>query len=284
MPPAPSSRRRFIAGTLAAAAALAARAAAAQDKPIINPPALLENEAGGYRVLPAGQVFCGGVMPLACHEIVHVLLRPWVPLGNAWDVIDLYLKTQDRPIQALCGMELRVPEQMTMDGFRAFNAPYVEELAKRKLILGRYSAVCRTNVAPAAGAPKEAVVHAFSYCATSSFTGKTFCVSGTADIDPRGRIVAEGDTSPAGMRKRLQHCIEVISQRLAELDLEWSDATHIDLCLIRDIDDLLGSLLVPAVQGAAARGIRVHHARPPIVGSEVELECRGVQREVVLGV
>jgi hypothetical protein len=278
----PRSRRSFIAGSLAAGLALAARATAAQDKPIINPPALLENEAGGYRVLPAGQVFCGGVVPLEGHEIVHVLLRPWAPLNGAWSLIERHLNSEGRPVQALCGMELRVPAQLTMDGFRAFNAPYVEELAKRELMLGRYSAVCRTNVAPAAGAPKEAVVHAFSYCARSSTTGRTFCVSGTADIDARGRIVAEGDTTPAGMRKRLEHCIEVISQRLAELQLDWADASHTDLCVARDIDELLGSLLVPAVGPAAARGIRVHHARPPIVGTEVELECRGVRREVVL--
>jgi hypothetical protein len=279
----PGSRRRFMSRSLAAALALAARAAPAQDKPIINPPALLENEAGGYRVLPAGQVFCGGVLPADGHEIVHVLLRPWVPLASAWGLIESHLQSQGRPVQALCGMELRIPAQLSMDGFRAFNAPYVEELAKRELVLGRYSAVCRTNVAPAAGAPKEAVVHAFSYATPSGVKGRTFCVSGTADIDPRGRIVAEGDTSPSGMRRRLEHCIEVISGRLAELGLEWSDATHIDLCVARDIDDALGSVLVPAVGTSAGRGIRLHYARPPIVGAEVELECRGVQREVVLG-
>jgi hypothetical protein len=36
------------------------------------------------------------------------------------------------------------------------------------------------------------------------------------------------------------------------------------------------------LQGAAARGLRVHFARPPIVDSEVELETRGVHRELVL--
>jgi hypothetical protein len=44
----------------------------------------------------------------------------------------------------------------------------------------------------------------------------------------------------------------------------------------------LDGVVVPGLQGAAIRGIRVHLARPPIIGSEVELECRGVRREIVV--
>jgi hypothetical protein len=276
-------RRRFLAGSLAAGLALAARIPSAQDKPIVNAPALLENEPGGYRVLPAGQVFCGGVIPVEGHEIVHVLFSPWVPLASAWGVIEAHLKREGRPIQALCGMELRIPEQLTPEGFRAFNAPYIEELRKRDLIIGTYSAVCRTNVAPASDAPTRPMVHAFSYCARSGTANRTFCLSGTADIDARGNIVAGDDVSPTGMRKRLQHCVDVLTERLAQLEVAWIDATHIDLCVVRDIDEMLGSLVVPGLQGSAARGVRVHHARPPIIGAEVELECRGVRREIVLG-
>ena len=135
---------------------------------------------------------------------------------------------------------------------------------------------------PAHDAPKEASLHAFSYCVPSEHQGATFCVSGAADIDQRGKIVAEGDISPTGMKLRLQHCVDVITERLAELELEWRAATHIDLCVAQDIPGLLGGVVVPGLQGAAARGIRVHLARPPIIGSEAELECRGVRREIVL--
>lgn len=277
-----ADRRRFLMRSVAAALSVAAGAAFGQNKPIINPPALLPNEAGGYRVLPAGTTFCGGVTPLEGYEVVHALFRPWVPLARAWGTIEAHLKSLGRPVQALCGMELRTPEQLTVEGFRNFNAPYIEELRKRELILGRYSAVCRTNVVPMIDAPKEPMVHAFSYTIASTSKVRTFCVSGTADINERGKIVAEGDVSPAGMRLRMQHCVDVITERLAQLELEWVDATHIDLCVVRDIDDLIGSLMVPGLEGAAARGIRVHHARPPIIGTEVELECRGVRQEVVL--
>lgn len=279
-PAAASSRRRFLTGAAAMAAAtlLAAPARAAR----VNPPALLDNPAGGYRVLPAGGVFCGGVIPLEGYEIVHVLLQPWIPLDRAWSFIESYLKGLGRPVQALCGMELRIPRQLTLEAFRAFNRPYAEQLAKWNLMLGPYSAVCRTNVVPALDVPSEPSVHAFSCCLPSDAKGSTFCVSGTADIDARGQIIAAGDVSPAGMKQRLQYCVEVITERLAMLELDWSDATHIDLCVVEDIPGSMASVVVPGLQGAATRGIRVHHARPPIVGSEVELECRGCRRELVV--
>jgi hypothetical protein len=249
----------------------------------INPPALIDNEAGGYVVLPAGGVFCGGVLPMPGREIVHALFKPFIPLQDAWGLIEAYLKSQGLPVQALCGMELRTPQQLTFEGFRAFNAPYTEQLRKWDLVLGNYSAVCRTNVVPALDTPRAPSVHAFSYCAPASGAGTTFCVSGTADIDSRGKIVAEGDVSPAGMRKRIEHCFEVITERLAMLELDWTAATHIDLCVVHDLPGLMEAVVVPGLQGAAARGVRVHFARPPIIGAEVELECRGVRREIVLG-
>jgi hypothetical protein len=275
------TRRRLLARALALASLpTVSRLVAAAE--IVNPPALLANEAGSYRILPAGTVFCGGAIPLAGHEIVHALVSPWVPLKDGYGFIESYLKSIGRPVQALCGMELRSPQQMTLEGFRTFNAPYVEQLTKWDLLLGRYSAVCRTNVVPARDAPKEASLHAFSYCVPSDYQGVTFCISGTADIDQRGKIVAEGDVSSAGMKQRLQYCVDVITERLAQLELAWSSVTHTDLCVAQDIPGLLDGVVVPGLQGAAARGIRVHLARPPIIGSEVELECRGVRREIVV--
>jgi hypothetical protein len=114
--------------------------------------------------------------------------------------------------------------------------------------------------------------------------GSTFCVSGTADIGPGGKIIAQGDASKEGMKQKLDYVIGVITGRLGRLGLSWADATHTDLCFTRDIGDLMESVVVPGLRGAAARGLRVHFARPPIVDSEVELETRGVHRELVLRV
>lgn len=274
------ARRRFLAWGVALAATASIpfrpRAAAAQVADFID------NRPGGYRFLPSGQVFNAGALPLPGHEIVHVLFNPWVPLDRAWGVIDGALRQAGRPPQALCGMELRIPQQLTVEDFRAFNAPYVEQLGKWGLAFGGFSAVSRTNVAVLLDAPSVPSVHAFSYAAPSEHKAATFCVSGTADIGPDGTIIAQGDVSTEGMKRKLEHVIGVITDRLGRLGLSWADATHTDLCLARDIGDLMQTVIVPGLRGAAARGLRVHFARPPIVDSEVELETRGVRRELVL--
>ena len=266
-PVALPSRRRFLAASAALAAAplLARRALAAR----INPPALLENLEGGYRVLPAGGVFCGGVTPLGRSRD---RARPGRAPGSRSRTpgassrrICKGLAARSRPCAAWsCASPSSSPSKRSAPSI----SPTAEQLTKWKLVLGPYSAVCRTNVVPAKDAPAEPVVHAFSYCVPSDYSGTTFCVSGTADIDARGQIVAAGDVSPAGMKLRLQHCVDVITERLAMLDLTWSEATHIDLCVAQDIPGLMAAVVVPGLQGAAARGIRVHFARPPIVGTE----------------
>jgi hypothetical protein len=274
----PVSRRRFI-----AAAGIAAAGALLRPRIVLSAgAAFITNEPGGYRFLPAGAVFNSGAVALPGHEIVHVLFSPWVPLDQAWDVIAKTLRDGGRPREALCGMELRIPRQLTFEGFRAFNAPYIEQLKRWKLVFGEFSAVSRTNVAPL-DAPEVPSVHAFSYAARADARATTFCVSGTADIDAKQQIVARGDVSREGMKQKLQYVIDVITDRLAKLGLSWADATHTDLCLAQDTGDLLETLVLPAMKGAGSRGLRLHLARPPILEAEVELETRGVRRELVLG-
>jgi hypothetical protein len=148
-------------------------------------------------------------------------------------------------------------------------------------VSGEYSAVSRTNVAPV-DAPQEPSVHAFSYAVRAGHRGTTFCVSGTADIDPDANIIAQGDVSREGMKQKLEYVIGVITQRLSRLGLSWADATHTDLCVAQDLGDLMETVVMPGLRGAGSRGLRLHLARPPIIDAEVELETRGVRRELVI--
>ena len=274
-----AGRRRFLQHlSLLAAPLLIADARAVR----VNPPALLDVEAGHYQVVPAGQVFCAGVLPMEGYEVVHALLRPRLPLLAGYAFIEGYLKTLGLPVQAVCGMELRMPAPMTFEAFREFNGPYVEQLRKWDLLLGPYSAVCRTNVAPALNPPAEPVLHAFSYVAPARGRATTFCVSGTADIDPRGKVVAAGSTAPAAMQEKIHYVLDVIGERLSEMGLAWDDVTHVDFYFAVDVPDIWGSIILPAIGNAALGGVRLHYARPPIVGAEVELEAKGLARELTL--
>jgi len=165
---------------------------------------------------------------------MRVQLRPWLPLERAYAFIEEYLKNVGRPVQAFCGIEMRVPARLTFDQWSTFNVPYLEQLRKWGLMHGALSGVCRSNIALALHPPATTSVCAFSYTAPSSAPGATFCLSGTADIGPDG-IIAEGDTSPPAMQKRDRYTIDVIGSSLEKLGFSWQDTTQIAIFHVHDI-------------------------------------------------
>lgn len=244
-----------------------------------TPSALLDNRSGAYKALPGGSVYCAGVLPYEGFEVVRVLLRPWLPVERAYAFIEGHLKRIGRPVQALCGMELRVPAPLTFEQWSSFNVPYLEQLRKWGLMFGDYSGVCRSNIALALRPPETTSVCAFAYTAPTSAKGISFHLSGTADIDPSGKIIAEGDAGAAAMQKRARYTIEAVGATLAKLHVSWQDTTQIAIFHVADIPGLWGPTLLGALGEAVRSGVLVHHARPPLVGAEVELEARAVRQE-----
>jgi len=267
------SRRRFIGG-VAATAASAAAPVLAQGKGFLVRP------GGGFRFLPGSPVFAGGAVAEPGFAIVHVLLSQWLPLAQGYGLVERYLKERDRPIQALCGMQLRLPRQLDADGFTAFNIPYVAKLTEWGVVENRMNPVSRTNVAPAAAAPAEPSLHAFTYTIPYAGSARTFTMSGMTERGPSGTIAAEGDTTPEGMQRKLAYLIGAVTDRISELGFAWKDATHVELYSGADIPGALASLAERA-QGASPRGVRWYHGRPPVTLLEVELEARAVLREEV---
>jgi hypothetical protein len=243
---------------------------------------LIDNKAGNYRFAPGGAVFCGGVVPDDGYEVVRVLLRPWIPLERAYLFIQNHLKSLGRPTQAFCGIELRVPAPLTFADWATFNVPYLRQLREWGLIFGDQSGVCRSNIALALGAPQETSVCAFSYTVPTSPSVKTFFLSGQADIDSAGKIVAEGDTGASAMHKRARFTIDTVGATLGKLGVGWEDTTQIALFHVADIPDLWGSALLGTLGEAVRRGVLVYHARPPLAGAEVELEARAVRQELIV--
>ena len=245
-------------------------------------PSLIDNKAGAYKILPGGSVYCAGVLPYDGFEVVRVLLRPWIPLDRAYGFIEKYLKSVGRPVQAFCGIELRVPAPLTFEQWSSFNVPYLKQLREWGLIFGDQSGVCRSNIALALKAPDATAVCAFSYTVPTSEKVTTFFLSGTADIDSSGKIIAEGDTGAAAMHKRARFTIDTVGATLGKLKVSWEDTTQIALFHVADIPNLWGPTLLGTVGEAVRRGVLVYHARPPLVGAEVELEARAVRQELVV--
>jgi len=83
--------------------------------PSTIPNQLIEHRAGNYKVLPSGAAYCSGIIPDPGYEVVRVELDPWLALDEAYAFIEDHLKKAGRPVQAFCGIELRVPEPLTFD-------------------------------------------------------------------------------------------------------------------------------------------------------------------------
>jgi hypothetical protein len=69
------------------------------------------------------------------------------PLETGYRLIQEYLQMMGRPMQALCGMELRIPEPLSIEAFNEFNGPYIEKLKDWDILLDGMNPVARTNVA-----------------------------------------------------------------------------------------------------------------------------------------
>jgi hypothetical protein len=246
----------------------------------VNAPPLIDNKAGGYKILPGGPVFCAGIVPNDGFEVVRVQLRPWIPLERAYAFIERHLKRLGRPVQAFCGIELRVPAPLTFSQWSTFNVPYLKQLREWGLIFGEQSGVCRSNIALALKAPDATSVCAFSYTVPTSEKVPTFFLSGQADIDSSGRIIAEGDTGAAAMQKRARFTIDTVGATLQKLKVRWEDTTQIAVFHAADIPNLWGPTLLGSLGDAIRSGVLVYHARPPLAGAEVELEARAVRQEM----
>lgn len=242
----------------------------------------IDNQAGGYRILPGGQVFCAGVVPHEGFEVVRVLLRPWIPLERAYAFIERHLKRAGRPVQAFCGIELRIPAPLSFSDWSTFNVPYLKQLREWGLMFDDRSGVCRSNIALALNPPDVTSVCAFSYTVPTSEKLKTFFLSGKADIDSNGKIIAEGDTGRAAMQKRARFTLDEVAATLKELHAGWADTTQVALFHAIEIPDLWGPTLLGSLGEAARRGVLVYHARPPLAGAEVELEARAVRQELTV--
>jgi len=271
-----SMRRTLLRGGLALAGMTLMPSARAQV------PTLLQQPDGGFRFLPGGPVFAGGALAQPGFEIVHAVLKPWLPLDQGYAFIERHLAAAGRPMRALCGVELRLPRQLSMDEFRAFNQPYQQRLIEWGLLVEGRNPVSRTNVAPALEPPEVPSIHGFSYTMPASSVMATFVMSGITERGPDGRQIAAGDTSVTAMREKVSFVIGAVASRLGELGLTFRDATQVEFYAAESVETVLSQLLLPAIEEPARRGLRWHFGRPPVKGLEVELEARAVTREYIL--
>lgn len=239
---------------------------------------------GGYRYIPAVAQYSAGVAAESGFRIERVRFSRVVPLREGFERIEQHLRSLGRPNAAFCACELRSPAPFTEAGFREFNEIYIGTL-KRWGIIDGANPVARSNVCPELDPPAEPGIYAFSHTVADANAAPSFVVSGSAEApegkgDYRDNAIARGDTSPEGILTKARWVLGEMENRMRALGFDWRTATATQVYTVHDIHPFLGDELVR--RGAMRAGLTWHFNRPPVLGLEYEMDCRGVAFERVL--
>jgi len=241
--------------------------------------------AGGYRYIKSVFQYSAGAAAEPGFEIHRARLSRALPLADGFGAVERHLAAAGRPTTAFCACELRSPEPFSEQGFIDFNRGYVQTLERWGLYKDGVNPVARTNVCPQYGPPSSPSLYAFSYTVPASNAPGSFIIAGGGEAAEgkgsyRERIVRYGDTSPDGLRAKMQHVVKEMERRLAALGFGWADAASTQAYSVHDIGALVGPEI--AARGAAPNGLTWHFCRPPVVGIDFEMDVRGAARELVL--
>jgi len=162
----------------------------------------IDHGSGGYAFTPSDLLFAsGGVVALPGMAIDHARFTDVVPLQKGFELVQRHLDRVGRPLAALCGFELRIPEALPWGQFNNFNERYFDRLDSWNLLqVDGASPLARTNVAPLVDPPAEAGVLAFSYTTEADDAEATYVVSGVAELMNPFRmpddVIRAGESAP----------------------------------------------------------------------------------------
>jgi hypothetical protein len=239
----------------------------------------------GFRFIPGVFQYSAGVAALPGFRIERARFADPVPVAEGWRRIAAHLDALGRPRGAFCACELRSPAPFTEAGFIAFNRAYAGVLAEWGLLRDGRNPVARSNVCPEVDPPAEPAFHAFCYTVPEASVPSGFIVAGSGEV-PEGKpnyrdhILAPGDTSTAGLRRKAHWVLGEMERRMAALGAGWAKATAVQAYTVHDLHPFLAEEIVR--RGAARHGLTWQFCRPPVEGLDFEMDCRGVTLERVL--
>ena len=244
---------------------------------------LLPLADGGYDFLEGVFPYSQGVVARTGYALERARFARPVPVAAAFDAIAAHLAALGRPKTALCAAELRSPRPFSFDGFREFNRGYVGVLERWGLYRDGLNPVARSNVAPDVAPPGEPCFHAFCYTVPSpGGAARDFVVAGSGEWPEGGRfpedIVARGDVSAEGLRRKVRFVLDTMRSRLDGLGARWDDASATQVYTVHDFHALAAE-----IAGRAGAAIDWRYCRPPIEGLEFEMDLRRVTTERRLG-
>ena len=245
---------------------------------------LLNFEPGNYQFLKGGFAYSRGVAAAPGFAIVHVRFLTPIPLAAGFERVRAHLTAADRPLTALCAMELRSPAPFSFEGFKEFNKGYVAVLEQWGIVRDGLNPVARTNVAPEVAPSSEPSLYGFSYTSPAGGASGDFVVSGGGEWPDGSRdpmdVVRRNDLSQEGLREKIQFVMGLMEARLAGLGASWSRSTCMQVYTVHDIHPFVAADI--AGRSGSAHGFVWHYSRPPIVTIEYEMDVRGVCGEFMI--
>lgn len=202
-----------------------------------------------------------------------------VPLKAGFARVAEIIKAAGRPLTSFCACELRSPAPFTEAGFKSFNEVYVETLKEWAIYDGgALNPVARSNVCPEIAPPAEPSFYAFAYTELGD-APPSFVVAGSGEaLEGKASyaesVVALGDTSEAGLRKKAQTVLATMERRMSALGFSWADTTAVQLYTVFNVHPFLAEEIVR--RGAARNGLTWHFNRPPVDVLDYEMDVRGV--------
>jgi hypothetical protein len=246
---------------------------------------MIEVPDGGYSFLP-GLVFASQAVAAGPGMAIERACFPkCLPLAEGFEAVRAAVERFQRPVEALCGFDLRLPAARRLEDFLAFNGEYLERLRSWGLLDGDSSPLARTNVAPLHGGVSEPGILGFSYTAQATSPARTFVVSGVPEVpdDASGPddVVRLGETSPDALAEKLEFVIKMLHSRLASLEIVWTDDASVHLYTAHDVSTMLSDILT--AQGInPVFGLTWHRAAPPVDVLELEIDLRRYAREMII--
>lgn len=248
---------------------------------------LTKCNSGNFDFIKSG-VLSVGCVPHDGYEIVHATFRNLPSLERGYELLEQHMNSIGRPINAVCGVELRMPQPSIPSDFAEFNSAYAEQMKAWGMYMDDVLPTTRTNVAFEVLPPAEPGLYGFYYTIPSEASRKTFVVSGAADVrrtpDKGAEIVALHDLSAQGMGQKAWYVLQVLEGRLESLGVDWTDASTINLYTVQDISFLMGSVIIPRFGPSFLGGLSWHFMRPPTVDLEFEMDAHASNVELVLDV
>jgi hypothetical protein len=248
--------------------------------------AMARFDPGGYSYLRGGFQYSFAVMADPGWEIERVRFSRPVALDRGFELIEKHIASCGRPIAALCACELRSPAPLADQDFIAFNRAYVGPLARWGIFRDDINPVTRCNLCPEIDPPQVPSFYAFAYTVPRQSSPRaSFATGGAADcpdgkVDYQAHIIRPGDISVDGLRAKLRFALGDLEERLGIMNVSWADVTHTRLYTVRDIHPLVAEEFVH--RGAMPGGLTWHYCRPPVKNLELEVDTRGVARQVMI--